>query len=83
MLGLPSEAGLPYLGFNSHVSSAAWKLHYYQSAMQIFEQYNISEGACQFALAVLEQVDEAFGPQNDSRGEDPLNELDTSFKGRL
>ncbi|XP_034674248.1 bifunctional aspartate aminotransferase and glutamate/aspartate-prephenate aminotransferase-like [Vitis riparia] len=40
---LPSEAGLPYLGFNSHMSFAAWKLHYYQWAMQIFEQYNISE----------------------------------------
>lgn len=80
---LSSEAGLPHLGFNGHVSSAAWKLHYYQWAMQIFEQYNISEGACQFALAALEQVDEALGPQNDSCGEDPLNELATSFKGRL
>ena len=83
MPGSSSEARLPYLGFNSHVSSAAWKLHYYQWAMQIFEQYNISEGACQFALAALEQVDEALGPQNDSRGEDPLNKLATSFKGQL
>ena len=48
-----------------------------------FEQNNISEGACQFALAALEQVDEALDPQNDSCGEDTLNELATSFKGRL
>ena len=57
---------------DGHVPSAAWKLHYYQWAMQKFEQNNISEGACQFALAALEQVDE-----------DTLNELATSFKGRL
>lgn len=68
---------------DGHVSSAAWKLHYYQWAMQIFEQYNISEGACQFALAALEQVDEAHSPQNNSCGEESLNELVTSLKGRL
>lgn len=42
------------------MSSATWKLHYYEWAMQIFERYNISEGACQFAYAALEQVDEAY-----------------------
>ena len=68
---------------DGHVSSAAWKLHYYQWAMQKFEQYNISEGAFQFVLTALEQVDEALDPQNDSCGEDTLNELATSFKGRL
>ena len=68
---------------DGHVPSAAWKLHYYQWAMQKFEQYNISEGACQFALAALEQVDEALDPQNDSCGEDTVNEFATSFKGRL
>ncbi|XP_023645299.1 nuclear pore complex protein NUP160 isoform X3 [Capsella rubella] len=42
------------------MSSATWKLHYYEWAMQIFERYNISEGACQFAYAALEQVDDAY-----------------------
>lgn len=42
------------------MSCATWKLHYYEWAMQIFERYNISEGACQFAYAALEQVDEAI-----------------------
>lgn len=51
--------------------------------MQIFEQYNISEGAFQFALAALEQVDEALDQQNDGCGEDPFNELAISLKGRL
>ncbi|KAF3555487.1 hypothetical protein F2Q69_00016881 [Brassica cretica] len=41
-------------------SCATWKLHYYEWAKQIFERYNISEGACQFACAALEQVDEAI-----------------------
>ena len=64
-------------------SSAAWKLHYYQWAMQIFEQYNISEGACQFALAALEQVDEALSQKDDSSGTDVINESDTTIRGRL
>ena len=41
-------------------SCATWKLHYYEWAKQIFERYNISEGACEFACAALEQVDEAI-----------------------
>ncbi|KAF2314379.1 hypothetical protein GH714_025859 [Hevea brasiliensis] len=63
---LSYDAGLPYLGFDGCVASAAWKLHYYQWAMQIFEQYGISEGAYQFALAALEQVDEALSQKDDS-----------------
>ncbi|KAF6139269.1 hypothetical protein GIB67_021479 [Kingdonia uniflora] len=46
-------------------STAAWKLHYYQWAMQIFKLYNMSEGACQFALAALEQVDKAISLKDD------------------
>lgn len=65
------------------VSTAAWKLHYYQWAMQIFEQYNMSEGACQFALAALEQVDEALGSVDDSSGADQLQESPNVVRGRL
>lgn len=65
------------------LSSAAWKLHYYQWAMQIFEQYNISGGACQFALASLEQVDEALTPKADCDDGNPLNESVITIKGRL
>ncbi|XP_017979220.1 PREDICTED: nuclear pore complex protein NUP160 [Theobroma cacao] len=78
---LSQESGLLYLGFNGHVS-AAWKLHYYQWAMQLFEQYNISEGACQFALAALEQVD-ALNLRGDGYERDPSNESATTIKGRL
>lgn len=80
---LSHESGLPNLEFNDCLSSAAWKLHYYQWAMQIFEQYNVSEGACQFALAALEQVDEALSPKDDCHGGNPLNESATTIKGRL
>ncbi|KAK4801422.1 hypothetical protein SAY86_021909 [Trapa natans] len=55
-----SQAGFPQLGLSDNISSAAWKLYYYQWVMQTFEQHNLSEGACQFALAALEQVDEAL-----------------------
>lgn len=51
--------------------------------MQIFEQYGISEGACQFALAALEQVDEALSQKDDSGGRDILSESATIIKGRL
>ncbi|PPD81238.1 hypothetical protein GOBAR_DD21811 [Gossypium barbadense] len=78
---LSDEAGLPYLGFNGHVS-AAWKLHYYQWVMQLFEQYNISKGACQFALAALEQVDD-LGLGGDGFERDSSNESTTTIKGRL
>lgn len=46
--------------------------------MQIFEQYGINEGACQFGLAALEQVDEAL-----SDTEDSLDESAIAVKGRL
>lgn len=65
------------------LSSAAWKLHYYQWVMQMFEQYNVSEGACQFALAALEQVDEALSVKDDCGSGNPLNESTTTLKGRL
>ncbi|XVF26426.1 hypothetical protein REPUB_Repub14bG0015700 [Reevesia pubescens] len=83
---LSDEAGLPYLGFsefiqNGHVS-ATWKLHYYQWAMQLFEQYNISEGAYQFALAALEQVD-GLNLRGEGYEGDPSNESTTTIKGRL
>lgn len=80
---LSQDAGLPNFCFDDCASPAAWKLHYYQWAMQIFEQYNISEGACQFALAALEQVDEALSQKDDSSGTDVINESDTTIKGRL
>ncbi|XP_043712861.1 nuclear pore complex protein NUP160 isoform X2 [Telopea speciosissima] len=63
-------------------SAAAWKLHYYQWAMQTFEHYNLSEGACQFAFAALEQVDEALRLGNDT-SEDNLSEPATAIRGRL
>lgn len=65
------------------ISDAAWRLHYYQWAMQIFEQHNISEGAYQFALAALEQVDEALSPNGENSGGDPLSESTATTKGRL
>ncbi|KAL3538416.1 hypothetical protein ACH5RR_001782 [Cinchona calisaya] len=80
---LTHEAGLACLGFTGCSSDALWKLHYYQRAMQIFEQYNISEGACNFALAALEQVDEALVHEDGSSGQYPLDESATVVKGRL
>ncbi|KAI8553195.1 hypothetical protein RHMOL_Rhmol06G0325300 [Rhododendron molle] len=65
------------------LSAAAWKLHYYQWTMQLFEQYNLSEGACQFALAALEQVDEALGSTEDNSRGDNLNESVTTDRERL
>ncbi|KAM1022891.1 hypothetical protein ACFX13_044511 [Malus domestica] len=41
LLSLPQEVGLPNLGFTGIGSAYAWRLHYYQWAMQTFEQYNI------------------------------------------
>ncbi|KAF9603749.1 hypothetical protein IFM89_037835 [Coptis chinensis] len=78
-----SFQGLPHPGYSSCGSDASWKLHYYQWAMQIFEQYNLSEGACQFALAALEQVDEIPGSKDEEVGGDPLNEPATTVRGRL
>ncbi|XP_052109243.1 nuclear pore complex protein NUP160 [Arachis duranensis] len=75
---LPEDVGIPYLGFSGCASMAAWKLQYYQWAMQLFERYSISEGAYEFALAALEQVDEAMDDENNS-----VNGSITTTRGRL
>ncbi|KAM7250291.1 hypothetical protein ACFE04_022174 [Oxalis oulophora] len=80
---LSSEAGLTHLLSKNSESPAAWKLHYYQWAMQIFEQYSINEGACQFALAALEQVDEALSLNDHDDVRDSLEESAETVKGRL
>jgi nuclear pore complex protein Nup160 len=65
-------------------AAAAWRLHYYEWVMQIFEQYNLSEGACQFAHAALEQVDEATRNQALDNSENPSpTTLVAAIKGRL
>lgn len=51
--------------------------------MQKFEQYNISDAACQFALAALEQVDEAVVPDGNASKVFFSDESATSIKGRL
>ncbi|KAM1570247.1 hypothetical protein ACFX14_035327 [Malus domestica] len=79
---LLQEPGSPNLGFTGDISASSWRLHYYQWAMQIFEQYNISEGACQFALAALEQVEEA-SVKEELNGRDSVNESVSTIKGRL
>lgn len=63
--------------------TTVWKFHYYQWAMQIFEQYNMSEGACQFALAALEQVDEVVSLTDGNHEDDFLPEPATTVRGRL
>ncbi|EMS53650.1 hypothetical protein TRIUR3_25313 [Triticum urartu] len=62
-------------------SISLWRLHYYEWAMQIFEQNSMREGACQFALAALEQVD-SIDLDNGSEAED-LPETTAMIKGRL
>ncbi|XP_047946839.1 nuclear pore complex protein NUP160 isoform X2 [Salvia hispanica] len=79
---LPPEAGWFKVDFSSSPSTAAWKLHYYQWVMQLFEQYNLSEAACQFALAALEQVDESLGTEGSTYNGN-LGESVTTVKGRL
>lgn len=65
-------------------AAAAWRLYYYEWVMQIFEQYNLSEGACQFAHAALEQVDEATRNQALDNSENPSpTTLVAAIKGRL
>ncbi|KAF7804423.1 nuclear pore complex protein NUP160 isoform X1 [Senna tora] len=80
---LPPDIGLPYLSFGNCASTAEWRLYYYQWAMQLFEQYNINDGACQFALAALEQVDEALHLRDDRHMRDTTEESETTIKGRL
>lgn len=65
------------------LSSITWRFHYYQWAMQLFEQYNISKGAFEFALAALELVEEAVSPKDDYSGRLPFNESAISIRGRL
>ncbi|XXG76396.1 hypothetical protein AAC387_Pa08g0756 [Persea americana] len=77
---LSFQTGLPYPV--DITSPEKWKLHYYQWTMQIFEQYNMSEGACQFALAALEQVDEVVKLEDGSSG-DTVPESATTIRGRL
>ncbi|PIN25902.1 Nuclear pore complex, Nup160 component [Handroanthus impetiginosus] len=79
---LPPEAGWLQVDFSSSPSAAGWKIQYYQWVMQLFEQYNLSEAACQFALAALEQVDEALGTI-DSSSRENLGESVTTVRGRL
>ena len=50
--------------------------------MQIFDQHNLSAGACKFAHAALEQVDEACGVI-DSLPNDASVEQASNVKGRL
>jgi nuclear pore complex protein Nup160 len=50
--------------------------------MQIFEQRSMSEGACQFALAALEQIDAIVDLDNGNEAEG-LPETATTIKGRL
>jgi len=51
--------------------------------MQLFERYSISEGAFQFALAALKQVDEALYMKDDKRTNNLVNESVTTIRGRL
>ncbi|CAM6109251.1 unnamed protein product [Calypogeia fissa] len=61
-------------------ATAAWRLQYFEWVMQLFDQYNLSEGACQFAHAALEQVDDAVGAFIVENGE---NDSHVTIKGRL
>lgn len=53
--------------------------------MQIFEQYSMSEGACQFAVAALEQVDIIADLDNgiEAQSAQSLPETAAMIKGRL
>ncbi|CAH8297272.1 unnamed protein product [Eruca vesicaria subsp. sativa] len=84
---LAEEAGCSHSTIGANISDGeksyvTWKLHYYEWAMQIFEQYNISEGACQFAYAALEQVDEAINFMESSENIHPPVTA-TNCRGRL
>ncbi|XP_022572545.2 nuclear pore complex protein NUP160 isoform X1 [Brassica napus] len=84
---LAKEAGFSHSTIGASISDgekscATWKLHYYEWAMQIFERYNISEGACQFAYAALEQVDEAINFMESSENVHPPVTA-TYCRGRL
>lgn len=80
---LHCEAGLVHPSTSGCVSTATGKLQYYQWVMQKFEQHGMSDAAGQFALAALEQVDEAV--RSDSHASEVFltDESVTSIKGRL
>ncbi|XP_008457194.1 nuclear pore complex protein NUP160 isoform X3 [Cucumis melo] len=80
---LPHEVGFSSFESTGCVSTIAWKFHYYQWSMQLFEQYNISKGAFEFALAALELVEEAVSPKDDYCGILPFNESAITVQGRL
>ncbi|XP_074275102.1 nuclear pore complex protein NUP160 isoform X2 [Silene latifolia] len=80
---LLADAGLSHLNNSGSVSSDAWKLYYYQSVMQKFEQFGISDAACQFALAALEHVGDAVLPDSDASKNLFPDESAISVKGRL
>lgn len=58
-----------------------WKFFYFQWVMQIFDQYNLSEAACQFALSALAQVDKVI--EDDRCSISSLHESPNGIKGRL
>ncbi|KAK3155994.1 hypothetical protein QOZ80_2AG0101430 [Eleusine coracana subsp. coracana] len=74
------ETGFHVSGESRSIS--LWRLHYYEWVMQIFEQRSMSEGACQFALAALEQFDSIVDLDNGNEVDD-LPEAATTIKGRL
>lgn len=67
--------------FPVYGSASAWKFQYFEWVMQIFEQNNVSEGACQFAHAALQEVDEAAKSYNTETLE--LLNAASVIKGRL
>lgn len=79
---MPARVTILHIFSVGITSPEKWKLHYYQWAMQIFEQYNMNEGACQFALAALEQVDEVLRLE-DGSSNDNVPETATAIRGRL
>ncbi|KAL0919897.1 hypothetical protein M5K25_012023 [Dendrobium thyrsiflorum] len=76
-----SETGFLYSGESESIP--LWRLHYYQWAMLIFDQYALSEGACQFALAALEQADEILALKDGNMDDDFLPEPASTIRGRL
>ncbi|KAL2608671.1 hypothetical protein R1flu_027244 [Riccia fluitans] len=64
-------------------AAAAWRLQYFEWVMQLFDQYNLSEGACQFAHAALEQVDEAVRVSVVENSESGSSTVGAVIKGRL
>ncbi|KAJ7548231.1 hypothetical protein O6H91_07G003400 [Diphasiastrum complanatum] len=64
--------------------AAAWRLHYFEWVMQVFEQYDLYEGARQFAHAALELVDEAVGVSATENSETAtMTAVVAAIKGRL